>query len=95
MFPNDRNPGTAGGSPRLRAPRSGLLGKLLAMVASAAALVVAFTLSLLIFAVIAAIALVALGYLWWKTRALRRQLRDHPPGGRVIDGEVIRDTTRP
>ena len=30
-------------------------------------------------------------HLWWKTRALRRQMREHPPGGRVMDGEVISD----
>ena len=54
-------------------------------------LVVAFTISLLVFAAVAAIALVVVGYLWWKTRALRKQMREHPPGGRVIEGEVIPD----
>jgi hypothetical protein len=48
-------------------------------------------LSLLIFAAVAAIALLVGGFLWWKTRALRRQMRERPPGGRVIDGEVMRD----
>ncbi len=90
MLPDDGHPKTAGDSPRLRAPQSGFLGKLLAIVASAAALVVAFTLSLLIFAAVAAFVIVAMVFLWWKTRALRRQLRERPPGGRVIDGEVIR-----
>jgi len=81
--------------PRLRAPASGLLGKILTAVASAAALVVAFMLSLLIFATIAAIALVVGGYLWWRTRELRRRMREQPPGGRVIDGEVIQDSATP
>ena len=59
--------------------------------ASAAVLVVAFMFSILVFAAVATVALVAAGYLWWKTRALRRQLRERPPGGRIIDGEVIRE----
>ena len=81
--------------PRLPAPASGLLGKILTAVASAAVLVVAFMLSLMIFATIAAIALVVGGYLWWTTRELRRRMREQPPGGRVIDGEVIRDSAKP
>ena len=76
--------------PHFRAPASGLIGKILTSVASAAVLAVAFMLSLLILAVVAAIALLAGGYLWWRTRALRRRMRERPPGGRVIDGEVIR-----
>ena len=54
-------------------------------------LVVAFMVSLLFFAIVAAAVLVIGGYLWWKTRELRKQMRERPPGGRVIDGEVIRD----
>ena len=74
---------------RVRAP--GLLGRLLTAVASAAVLAVAFMFSLVIFSAVAAIALLGGIYLWWKTRALRRQLRERPPGGRVIEGEVIRE----
>ena len=79
-----------GNGQRLRAPAPGLLGRLLTAVASAAVLVVAFMFSLVIFAVFATVALAGGLYLWWKTRALRRQLRERPPGGRVIEGEVIR-----
>jgi hypothetical protein len=43
-------------------------------------------------AVLVAVGLLGVGYLWWKTRDLRRQMRERPPGGRVIEGEVIRDT---
>ncbi len=32
---------------------------------------------------------VALGYLWWRTRDLRKQMREHPAGNVVIEGEVI------
>ena len=31
------------------------------------------------------------GYFWWKTRALRKRLRENPPGWHVVDGEVIGD----
>jgi hypothetical protein len=91
MLTNDEQFRLSGNGPRFRAPATGLLGKILTAVASAAVLVVAFMLSLLIFATVAAIALLIGGYLWWKTRALRRQMHERSPGGRVIDGEVLRD----
>jgi Flp pilus assembly protein TadB len=91
MLTNDDQFRLTGNDPRIRAPRLGFLGKFLTVVASAAVLVVGFMLSLLILAVVVAIALLAGVFLWWKTRALRRQMRERPPGGRVIDGEVIRD----
>ncbi|MBI3527479.1 MAG: hypothetical protein HY067_05860 [Betaproteobacteria bacterium] len=91
MPTNDNQFRLPGNDPRFRAPVSGFLGKILTTAASAAVLVMAFMLSLLVFAVVAAIGLILGGYLWWKTRALRRRMRERPPGGRVIDGEVIRD----
>lgn len=60
----------------------------------------AFTFSLVLFVVLVAGGLLVWAYLWWKTRELRRQMRqrqetngmrDQPAGGRVIEGEVIRD----
>lgn len=77
---------------RLGAPATGLIGRLLTAVASAAVLVVAFMVSLVIFSAVATVALTGGVFLWWKTRALRRQLRERPLGGRVIEGEVIRET---
>jgi hypothetical protein len=48
--------------------------------------------SVLLFAVVATVGVVAWGYLWWRTRELRRRMRAHPPGGGVvIEGEVIRE----
>jgi ABC-type bacteriocin/lantibiotic exporter with double-glycine peptidase domain len=91
MPTNDEQFRHIGNGPRFRAPASGLLGKILTTVASAAVLVVAFMLSLVVFVTVAAIALLVGGYLWWKTRAVRRQMRERQPGGRVIDGEVMRD----
>lgn len=58
-------------------------------------LVLAFTLSLLFLAVVVAAGLLVWGYLWWRTRKLRgelrRQMSEAPPGGRVIEGELVRE----
>lgn len=95
MLTNDDQSRFPGNGPRFRAPGSGFLGKILTTVASAAVLVMAFMFSLFVFAVVATIGLMLGGYLWWKTRELRKQMRERPPGGRVIDGEVIRDSAKP
>ena len=63
----------------------------LTYVSAAVLLVVAFMFSLLVFAILAIVGVLVWGYLWWKTRELRRQMREQPPGGRVIEGEAIRD----
>ncbi len=65
------------------------IGKTLAVAVGATLLVVAFMFSLIVFALLAAAGLLVLGYLWWKTRDLRRHLRERPPGGHVIEGETI------
>ncbi len=57
---------------------------------SAVLLAVAFMLSVLVFAVVVTGGLLVWGYLWWKTRNLRKGMRERPPEGRVIEGEVIR-----
>ncbi|HVY05081.1 MAG TPA: hypothetical protein VHB46_03795 [Burkholderiales bacterium] len=61
---------------------------------AAVVVAVAFTLSIVVLATVAGIGVVAGAYVWWKTRALRRQLRENPPGGRIIEGEVIRESAR-
>jgi hypothetical protein len=81
-----------GSDARFRIHASDLLGKVLTFAAGAVLLVVAFMFSVMVFAVLVAVGLLGVGYLWWKTRDLRRQMRERPPGGRVIEGEVIRDT---
>jgi len=48
--------------------------------------------SVMLFAVVLTAGAVVWGYLWWKTRDLRKQMRDHPPGGLIIEGEVIRES---
>lgn len=77
--------------------------RVLAFATAAALLVVTLMFSALLFAAALTIGLVIWGRVWWKTRALRKQMREHyeafaarqPPtdaasGGRVIEGEVIR-----
>ena len=59
-------------------------------------------LAVFLFVYIAIFAAVFLGYLWWKTRTLRKNLRNvsqgnapqgsDSQGGYVIEGEVIRET---
>lgn len=69
----------------------GLFAKVLTFALSAVALVVAFMFSVVALAVVSVVVLMAVAYLWWKTRDLRRRLRENPPGGRVIDGDAFRD----
>lgn len=54
----------------------------------------AFVLSLAFLAIGFAVVLTFGGYLWWKTRHLRRQMRarmeaQSPPTGNVIEGEFV------
>lgn len=88
----------------------GPLAKLAAFVLSAGFLVLAFMFSLVALAVVAVLGIVLGGWLWWKTRAMRKQMREmreaaaEQMGGepaarhdRVIEGEFIREvpTERP
>jgi len=73
----------------------GLLAKVLGVFVGAVALVLAFMFSVVALAVVSVIVLIIIGYLWWKTRDLRRQMRERPRGGRVIDGDAIRDRDGP
>ncbi len=95
MTAEDRRFSPEGSDPRLRGPAAGAPGGILAALAGAVIFVAAFMFSLVVVAALAAVAVAAGAYLWWKTRALRRQMREHPPGGRLIDGEVIRDAHPP
>jgi len=90
MFTNDglRLPGK-GANLRRRTP--GLLSRLLTAGVAIVLLVGTLALSLFVIAAGALAAAVAGSYLWWKTRELRRRLREQPRGGRIIEGEVIRD----
>ena len=68
--------------------------KVTIVVGGALAVASAFVLSLVFLAIGLGVVLVGGGYLWWKTRELRGQLRARmhsqpQPGGEIIEGEVI------
>lgn len=81
----------------------GPLAKLAAFVLSVAFMVLAFMFSLVALAVLAVVGVALGGWLWWKTRALRKQMqemreaheqmRTSQPASNdaVIEGEFIRE----
>ena len=68
---------------------SSLLTRILAALAGVVLLVVGFMFSLVLLAVLAVAGLVGLGWFWWKTRALRKTMKQRPTDGHVIEGEAI------
>jgi predicted membrane protein len=77
-----------------------LASKAFVVLGSALVLASAFAISLVFLAIALAVVLTFGGYLWWKTRELRRQIRERmqaqsEPTGRIIEGEVIsQESTR-
>jgi hypothetical protein len=67
----------------------GLLRKVAAFVLTMAMFALVLMFSVLLFAVVFTGGAIAMGYMWWRTRELRKQMREHPTGGVVIEGEVI------
>ena len=67
----------------------GPLAKLLGVVMGVILLVVGVMFSVLVFAVVLVAGLMLWAYLWWKTRALRKAMRERAPAGVVIDGEAV------
>jgi O-antigen/teichoic acid export membrane protein len=88
---DEERPRLTGSGERFRVHAPDWVGRLLALAASGVVLVVAVAFSLMLFAVALATLLLVWGYVWWKTRELRKRIRERPSGGRVIEGEVIRD----
>jgi len=66
-----------------------MIRNLLAVLAGAVLLVLGFMASLMVFAVMAVLGLGIWGYVWWKTRELRRVMRERAPDARVIEGEAV------
>ena len=74
----------SGGSPAgrrdpfsaLRARAAGPIGRALAVVAGALVLVAALFVSAIVFSVLLVAGAVAGGWFWWKTRGLRREIRE-------------------
>ena len=83
----------------------GLFARIVAFLLSAALLVVGFMFSLAALAVVAVIGVGFAGWLWWKTRAIRRQMRAAQAGMRtasprtgaddIIEGEFVREPLTP
>jgi hypothetical protein len=77
-----------------------LLTKVLAFAGGALVLAGTIAISIVVFAIALAGILVFGIYLWWKTRDLRKQLRAGVQEstvlqeGNVIEGEVVRESTR-
>ena len=76
----------------------GLLARAIAFALSAALVALAFMFSLVALAVVAIGGLLLGGWLWWKTRALRRQMRDarpvrnaQPARDPIIEGAFVRE----
>lgn len=83
-----------------------LLGKIVAFVITTVLVLLALTFSAVLVVVVLVVGVLAWGYLWWKTRALRRQMQAFAPrmdrtraydtkqeaaqGGVVVEGEVTR-----
>lgn len=69
--------------------RTGLLTRILAVAGGAIVLAGAVAISLVVFAIaLAGIVIFGL-YVWWKTRHLRKQLREQHANGPVVDDDVI------
>lgn len=80
---------------RFQRPAPGLLGRVTAFVLSALFLLLAFLFSLAALAVVAVAAAAFGGWLWWKTRTIRKAMRgqrnaSRPPADDFIDGEAVR-----
>src|SRR5574343_9906 len=92
---------------QLPGSQPGFLAKALALLLSAAFVVLTFMFSLVALAVLAIGGLGLGGWLWWKTRKLRQQMRadmaqaftgtaasQSPAEGQIIEGECVREASR-
>lgn len=108
MNSQDQTTSSQPNTPFDRQPPS-LISKILAFILGAGFLVLAFMFSLVALAVIVVVGLGVWGWLWWKTRAVRKQMREqmgeqmrNPAAaattsrdGYIIEGEVIREESSP
>jgi len=75
--------------PHATANSPSLLRRVARLVVAIALIGLVLMFSALLFIVVLTAGTMVLGYLWWKTRDLRKQMRNHPLGDEVIRGEVI------
>jgi membrane protein implicated in regulation of membrane protease activity len=68
---------------------SSWFGRLVAGIIGVAVLVGAALLSVVLLAVLFGIGAVVIAFLWWKTRALRRQARTFGDDGRTVDVDMV------
>ncbi len=70
-----------------------MLRNVLALLTGTIVLILGFVFSLVFIAIFLVLGLMAGGFFWWKTRKLRKAMREQAgkqaPGGRVIEGEVV------
>jgi hypothetical protein len=69
----------------------GLLNKLFALMVGATLLILGFMFSVVVLAIVAVLGVIGFGYFWWKTRALRKAIRERPPANVFDEGQVIID----
>lgn len=75
----------------MRSGPPSLLTKVLAAVIGAALLVVGFAVSLVMLAVVLGACIVIGGFLWWKTRDLRKQLREQAIRAQQTHEQEVRE----
>lgn len=90
------NPGFSGQT-------ASMAGRVLGFVGAVIAAILAFMFSLAALAVVAVGGAALGGWLWWKTRAVRKQMQEQmqqqaqqrPVDGYIIEGEAVRETEVP
>jgi hypothetical protein len=69
----------------------GLLNKLFALMVGATLLILGFMFSVVVLAIVAVLGTIGFGYFWWKTRALRKTMRERSSAGVFDEGRVVID----
>ena len=77
-----------------------MLGKLIGLIVTAILLILGLMFSVVVLVVVSVVGLGVLVYIWWKTRDLRKAMKEHVAAaqatagmsvdGRVIEGESVR-----
>jgi O-antigen/teichoic acid export membrane protein len=68
------------------------LKKLVTLISGVVLLLLGLMFSVVVLVGVVVVGLLVLGYLWWKTREIRRVMREAPvnrQGGDVIEGEAV------
>lgn len=71
---------------------TGPLKKLVTLISGVVLLLLGLMFSVVVLVGVVVVGLLVLGYLWWKTREIRRVMREAPvnrQGGDVIEGEAV------